>query len=134
MINRILAGAALGLALGATLVMFTPWMRDFSRWNLDTGGLMAGTTLVFALCFLVVAPTRHALIVAGAAIVIGAAVSVYVLSLPAALDLVPNTTAFVNNAQYITAFSCVTASPFVAVGGVVGAFARALFQRRVLRK
>ncbi|MBI5876187.1 MAG: hypothetical protein HZB53_00935 [Chloroflexi bacterium] len=130
MINRVLAATALGLALGAILVMFTPWMRDFSRWNIDTGGLMAGTTIVFTLCFLVVAPTRDALVVAGASIAIGAAVSVYVLSLPAMLDLVPNTITFINNAQYITAFSCVTASPFVAVGGVLGAFARAALRRR----
>ena len=130
MINRILAGLALGLALGAVLVMFTPWMRDFSRWNIDTGGLAAGATLVFALCFFGVAPMRYALMVAAASILIGGLVDVFVLSLPATLGLVPNAVALSNSAQNIAAFTCLTASPFVAVGAVAGALLRAAFQRR----
>lgn len=130
MINRILAALALGTALGALLVMFTPWMRDFSRWNIDTGGLAAGTAAVSALCFLGVAPLRDALIVAGTAIVVGAVIDVFVLSLPGTLGLVPNAVAFSNSAQTIAAFTCLTASPFVAVGAVAGAFLRSALRRR----
>ncbi len=130
MINRILAAIALGLALGALLVMFTPWMRDFSRWNIDSGALAAGTALVFALCFIGVAPLRETLIVAGAAIVVGAAVDVFVLSLPGTLGIVPNPVAFSNSAQAIAAFTCLTASPFVAVGAVGGALVRNFLSRR----
>lgn len=129
MINRILATLALGTVQGALLVMFAPWMRDFSRWNTDPGGLAAGTGLVFAACFLAITPVRNGMIAAGAIIVISAAIDVAVLSLPATLGLVPNVTAFYNNAQYMTAFTCITASPFVALGGIVGALAHAAVRR-----
>jgi hypothetical protein len=131
MINRVLSVLALGLVLGALLVMFTPWMRDFSRWTIDTGGLALGVTLVFAICFLAVSPPRRALWTAALVIVIGAAIDIIVLSLPAALNLVPNATAFTNYAQNITAFTCLTAGPFVMLGSVSGILLRVAFRRRL---
>jgi hypothetical protein len=128
-IRRIGVSLSLSLALAALLVMFTPFLREFSSLHIQGEWLAFGSFIVGILCFLGVSPARAAVVAMLAIMCIGSLVEGLVIALPALLDLVPNPVAYINLAEQQVLIGCFIAGPFVLAGGVLGGVLRTRLRR-----
>jgi hypothetical protein len=125
-----IVNVSLGLALGALLVMFTPFMSDFSSLHIGGELLGLGAFVVGLLCFAAITPTRNAVLALTFVLVIGSLIEAAVIALPAITNLVPNPVSYINFAEQQMFLGCTLAGPFLLAGGVFGGLMRAWVQRR----
>ncbi len=130
MIRWLIVTLSLSLALAALLVMFTPFLRDFSSFHIGIEGLALGAFICGALCFIGITPTRRALIALAFAAAISSLIEWLVIALPALANLVPNPVSYINLAEQQVLLGCIGAGPFVLAGGVVGGIIRARMHRK----
>ena len=117
------------LALAALLVMFTPFLRDFTTWHIDGAWLAAGAfVLGLAICLSVLA-IRQALISLLAVIVLASLIEGFVIALPATLQLVQNPVSYINQAEAQLLLGCIAGGTFVVAGGVLGVTINLLLRR-----
>ncbi len=124
MSRLVLINVSLSLALGALLVMFTPFMREFSSLHIGGELLGFGAFAVGLLCFSAIAPTRWALTAFGIVLVLSALIEAVVIALPALMNLVPNPVSYINLAEQQVVLGCIIAGPFALAGGVLGGVIR----------
>jgi hypothetical protein len=108
------------LALSALLIMFTPFLRDFTTWHIGGEWLAAGAFLLGLVCCLSIFSARRAMLSLLAMIVIASFVEGFVIALPALRDLVPNPVSYINQAQQQLLLGCLAGGPFAIAGGVLG--------------
>jgi uncharacterized membrane protein YwaF len=126
----ILINLALGLALGALMAMFTPFLRSFSVWHIEGEIFWLGAFIVSLLCCTVIAPARAAL---GSCFIILTAATLIqgvVIYLPALLNLAPNRVAYFRTAESITVFTCLTSLPVIIPGAMAGLVIRIYWDNR----
>ena len=131
MSRLILVNASLGLALGALLIMFTPFMREFSSWHIGGEQLALGAFIVGVLCFIAVTRTRTAVYSLLLITVLASLIEATVIALPAIINLVPNPVSYINFAEQQVVLGCFVAGPFVLAGGVLGGLIRIALARRI---
>ena len=117
------------LALAALLVMFTPFLRDFTTWHID-GSWLAGSAFVLgmAIC-LSLLRIRTALLSVLAVIVLASLIEGFVIALPAIRQLVPNPVSYINQAETQLLLGCIAGGTFVVAGGVLGVAINLLLRR-----
>ena len=127
--QRVGISLTLSLALAALLVLFTPFLRDFSSLHIEAEWLAFGSIIVGVLCFFGVAPVRAAVLALLAIMCIGSLLEALLIALPSLLNLVPNPVAYINLAEQQVLLGCFIAGPFVLAGGVLGGVLRATLRR-----
>jgi len=127
--RRGLVTLSLSLALGALLVMFTPFMREFSSLHIEGEALALASFVVGSLCFFGVAPARAAVFALLAILCVGSLIEGLVIALPSLLNLVANPVAYINLAEQQVVLGCFFAGPFLLAGGVLGGIIRAMLRR-----
>lgn len=124
-----LINLALSLALGALLVMFTPFLREFSSLHIGGEPLALGAFLVGGLCMSAIARTRSAVSSLFIVFTLASLIEAIVIALPAFINLVPNPVSYINLAEQQVFLGCTFAGPFVLAGGVLGGVSRAWLKR-----
>jgi hypothetical protein len=128
-IQRIGISLSLSLALAALLVLFTPFLREFSSLHIEGEWLAFGSFIVGALCSFGVAPVRAAVLALLAIMGIASLLEALLIALPSLLNIVPNPAAYINLAEQQVLLGCFFAGPFVLAGGVLGGIFRAMLRR-----
>jgi len=121
--------ASSSLALAALLVMFAPFLRDFSAWHISGEQMGFATFLLGICCCLSVLQVRHAVVALVAVLVLGSLIEGYVIAAPALRGLVANPVTYINLAEQQLLVGCVSGGLFFSAGGVLG-IALQLFARR----
>jgi hypothetical protein len=115
--------------LGALLLMFTPFLREFTTWHID-GFWLAGSAFVLGLAIsLSILRIRTALLSVLAVIVLASFIESFVIVLPAIRQLVPNPVSYINQAETQLLLGCLTGGTFVIAGGVLGISINLLLHR-----
>ena len=129
MIGRIGISLSLSLALAALLILFTPFLRDFSSLHIEAEWLAFGAFVVGILCFLGIAPVRAAVPAMLAIMCLGSLLEALFIALPSLLNIVPNPVTYINLAEQQIVLGCFFAGPFLLAGGVCGGIISSLLGR-----
>ncbi len=121
----LLINVSLSLALGALLVMFTPFLREFSALHVGAELLGVGAFICGTLCFINLAPARRAIYSLAIMLIVGSLIEATVIALPALMNLVPNPVSYINLAEQQVLIGCIIAGPLTLAGGVFGGVMRA---------
>jgi hypothetical protein len=117
------------LALAALLVLFTPFLSDFSAWHISGEQLGIATFLLGAACCLSVSPVRYAVFALVVVVVVSSLIEGFVIAMPALRSLVPNPVTYTNLAELEVLIGCTTGGLFFTAGGALG-IAVHVFARR----
>jgi hypothetical protein len=117
------------LALAALLVMFTPFLRDFSAWHISGEQLGVATFLLGICCCLSVSPVRYAVYALVAVLVLGSLIEGYLIASPAMRDLVPNPVTYINLAEQQLLLGCLSGGLFFSAGGALGIAVQSVARR-----
>ncbi|MBI1801471.1 MAG: hypothetical protein HYR71_07575 [Chloroflexi bacterium] len=131
MTRPILVTAAASLALGALLLMFTPFLREFTTLHIAGEWLALGAGLIGALASASVASSRAAVFSLVVILCLGSLIEAFVIALPALGNLVPNPVSYINMAEQQVFLGCVFAGPFMLAGGVLGVLIGAWLRKRL---
>lgn len=130
MINWLLRSSALSLALAALLMMFTPFLREFTAFHISGEWLALGAAACGVLCGISVGPARRTVFALAFVLSLATLIEALVIALPALINLVPNPVSYINLAEQQVVIGCFAAGPFVVAGGVLGGIVRARVNRK----
>jgi hypothetical protein len=129
-VNRILVvNLSESLALGALLLMFTPFLQEFTPWHISGEWLAFGAFLVSLAGGLSLQPARRALVSLLVVLVLASAIEGAIIALPASRQIVLNPVSYIIMAEQLMVLGCVIAGPFTLAGGVLGVTINLLMRR-----
>ena len=118
--QHLLIVAALSLALGALMTMFTPFLRSFSLWHIEGPALWTGGFIIGLLCCVAIHPARKAFLSLFIILAIATLIQGLVIYSPALLNMALNRTAYFRAAESLTSFTCLVLLPIIIPGALSG--------------